>query len=114
MLVLWAAVVAHTAGHRWSEGLTLGRALANAFAQSKGQRLGILDEASADDGSHGSFHATTRLMGCNLSVVQVTGGGVVAMSEGRRVDPLTVLAQMRRGFCDALGRTLQVCLSGCP
>jgi hypothetical protein len=48
-------------------------------------------------------------MGCSLSVVQDTGGGVVAMSGGRRVDPLAVLTQMRRGFCDALGRTLQVC-----
>lgn len=105
VLVLWTAVVANAAGYRWAEGLSLGRCLATIFAESKGQRLGVVAPSPAARNPNAQ---TVTLMGRELPVMRSSTSGVVAISNGQAVDPLTVLAQMRRAFGGALGRTVQV------
>jgi hypothetical protein len=48
-LTLWASIVAGRLGYDADEALVLGRAVAGQTAASKGKRLGILEERSAED-----------------------------------------------------------------
>lgn len=111
VLVLWVAVVANEAGHKWSEALSFGRSIANTFAQSKGQRLGILEEQQANAGPYrgpqGSNTSSIELFGRSVVVAKTTEG-LRALSEGRPIDPMPVLNQMRKAFGSALGKIVQV------
>jgi hypothetical protein len=49
VLTLWAAVVAERLGYDQEAALTLGKAVAGLNAQSKGKKLGIYEEKSADE-----------------------------------------------------------------
>eukprot|EP00045_Choanoeca_perplexa_P015368 m.192554 g.192554 ORF g.192554 m.192554 type:complete len:1442 (-) comp16964_c0_seq1:1864-6189(-) len=101
VLVLWVAVVLKAGGYRWSEGLSLGRGLANVFAHSKGRSLGMLGEAD-EDLSGFPTASFVDVLGRRLPVVK-EDGQLVCISDGRRVNPLNVLTQLRSKFKDALG-----------
>jgi len=49
VLTLWAAVVAERLGYDEETALTLGKAVAGLNAQSKGRKLGIYEEKTADE-----------------------------------------------------------------
>jgi hypothetical protein len=105
VLVLWVAVVSKACGHTWSEGLSFGRCLANAFAQRKGVRLGLLEgdeESLRKDLATFPRAAPVEVLGRRIPAVKVEGHWV-AISGGHPVEPLTVLAQLRNSFQSHLG-----------
>src|SRR5574342_689943 len=49
VLTLWAAIVAERLGYDEETALTLGKAVAGLNAQSKGRKLGIYEEKTAEE-----------------------------------------------------------------
>ncbi|CAM9278914.1 unnamed protein product [Discosporangium mesarthrocarpum] len=84
VMVLWAAVVAQRMSFEWSEGLSVGRAVADWLAQRKGEYLGIF----SSEGSGSNDGAT----------VEETGGGNVAQRTVEMMGQTFVLHQCDEGW----------------
>jgi hypothetical protein len=107
VLTLWAAVVAERLGYDRGAALTLGRAVAGLNAQSKGRRLGLLDEAAPKDRKPPGVRGSRRreqlvpLLGRSVPAVD-TARGLRAVDKGSPVSPSSVERYLREKFGDAL------------
>jgi hypothetical protein len=101
VLTLWAAVVAEQLGYDREAALTLGKAVAGLNAQSKGRRLGILEEPEdAQEGKEPKARQTGEASTVNLLHRRVpvvkTDQGVRATVKGQPIAPASVSATWRR------------------
>ena len=114
VLTLWASVVAERLGHERATALTLGRAVAGLFAQSKGQRLGIYEPGGKGGAQRKVPSRAARVrdiefMNRLIPTVR-TADGVRAVVGGRPMDPQSVERYLKARFGENLGearRTLQ-------
>jgi hypothetical protein len=92
VLTLWAAIVAERRGYRPDEALTLGRGVAGLNAQSKGRRLGILEEKK----DQSEWKKSKQKESFKLQLVTILGRGVPAVRTaqglrsavgGKAIDP---------------------------
>jgi hypothetical protein len=103
VLTLWAAVVAERLGYEHEAALTLGKAVAGLNAQSKGRRLGILEEPI---GPQAEREPKTRQPGEQFMVsllhrrvpVIRTDQGVRATAKGQPIDPAGVRRYLAQKF----------------
>jgi hypothetical protein len=107
VLTLWAAIVAERLGHNWQEALTLGKAVAGLNAQSKGRRLGIYEEKTAEQKENEKKEARASglqmvaMLGRSVPVVK-TPQGLRAAIQGETIDPESVQSYLRQKFGDQL------------
>ena len=107
VMTLWAAVVAERLGFDPEEALTLGKAVSGLNAQSKGQRLGIYEQANTDESRRAARERQldeqymVGLMGRAVPVVN-TKDGVRAVKDGRPEDPASVQRYLENKFGEAL------------
>lgn len=105
VLTLWAAVVAQRLGFRWDEALTLGRAVAELNAYSKGKALGLFKPApKAVREARAKARAKRVKVDLLHRAVPVarTKGGLRALSNGRPISPESVSRYLEGKFKDAL------------
>jgi len=108
VLTLWASVVAERLGFKHDEALTLGKALADLNAQSKGQRLGIFKPTTKElkkirERERGE-EFRVELLGRALPAVS-TDQGVRAVIESKPIEPAGVERYLESKFGDALPKT---------
>ena len=108
VLTLWAAVVAERLGYKKDEALTFGKALAGLNAQSKGRRLGIYEEKSAEEEEKdkGKKEKAAKvefieLMGRGIPSVK-TPKGLRASIKDEEIDPQSVEKYLQQKFGDDL------------
>ena len=108
VLTLWATVVAERLGYKKDEALTFAKALAGLNAQSKGRRLGIYEEKSAEEKEKdkGTKEKTAKvefiqLMGRGIPAVK-TPKGLRAAIQGEEIDPQSVEKYLQQKFKDDL------------
>ncbi len=107
VLTLWAAVVAERLGHNKQEALTLGRAVAGLNAQSKGRRIGIYAEKTAEEKEKEKKEAKAQklpmvdIMGRSVPVMK-TPKGMRAAVKGEPIDPEGVEMYLESKFGDHL------------
>ncbi len=92
VLTLWAAVVAERLGHPRATALSLGKAIADKTAFSKGQAIGMLKRREPAVGPPKSAGEKTRFlsfMGRHVTMIE-TASGALAISEGSPVLPKEV------------------------
>lgn len=106
-LTLWASVVAGRLGYDVDEALTLGRAVAGQTAASRGKRLGILEERSAED--RRELEARREVLGAETIQFMArtipclrTPQGLRALAETMPIDPTSVRRYLKSKFKDAL------------
>lgn len=105
VLTLWASVVAERLGFKHDEALSLGKALADLNAQSKGQRLGIFKPTPKalkevrEQKRGGEFRVD--LLGRALPAM-TTEEGVRAVIKSKPVEPEGVERYLESKFGDAL------------
>ncbi len=103
VLTLWAAIVAERLGHSWEESLTLGRALAGLNAQSKGRRIGVYEQKTAEEKEKEKKEAkqakgpSVALLGRSVPVKK-TAHGLRATTDGHAIDPDSVEAYLAQKF----------------
>jgi hypothetical protein len=103
VLTLWAAVVAERLGHNRETALTLGKAVARLNAESKGQRLGIIDEktdaeeAEARKKEEAADPKFVKLLGRAVPIIR-TPEGLRAMLDGEAVDAEGVERYLKQRF----------------
>lgn len=106
-LTLWASVVAGRLGYDADEALTLGRAVAGQTAASRGKRLGILEERSAEDRRELETRRevlgaeTIRFMARTIPCLR-TPQGLRALAETAPIDPNSVRRYLESKLKDAL------------
>lgn len=107
VLTLWAAVVAERIGYKKDEALTLGKAVAGLNAQSKGRRLGVYEEKSAEEeAQEGEKKKPVKvefveLLGRGIPAVK-TPKGLRAAIRGEEIDPQSVEKYLKQKFGDDL------------
>ena len=105
VLTLWAAIVAERLGHPRQEALTLGRAVAGLNAQSKGRRLGIYEEKSAEEKqkekkeAQAAKSSMVTILGRSIPVVRTPHGPRAAI-KGEAIDPESVQTYLEQKFGD--------------
>ena len=102
VLTLWAAVVAERLGFDWQEALTLGRAVAELNAYSKGKALGLFEPTPEAVLSHSTI-------GLDLSVAQTENSQV-----STRMSPFRAHAVRRSSMIVVSKRTSPPTLSKNP
>lgn len=107
VLTLWAAVVAERLGFDRDEALTMGRVVAGLNAYAKGKALGLFKPAPEDVRRERERLAHGAQMHVDLLhravPVEVTPGGLRAVSKGKPVAPESVQRYLESRFGDALG-----------
>jgi hypothetical protein len=107
VLTLWAAVVAERLGYDRDAALTLGQAVAGLNAQSKGRRLGILEDAPDHDHERQPRTRTpgkptmVPLLGRQVPVIP-TAQGMRATRQDQPIDPRGVRRYVQQKFGKAL------------
>lgn len=107
VLTLWAAVVAERIGYKKDEALTLGKAVAGLNAQSKGRRLGVYEEKSAEEkAQEGEKKKPVKvefveLLGRDIPAVR-TPKGLRAAIKDEEIDPQSVEKYLKQKFGDDL------------
>ena len=107
VLTLWAAVVAERLGYDHEAALTLGQAVAGLNAQSKGRRLGIIDEPTDHDQKRDQRArkppqpSVVTLLGRPVPATN-TGHGLRAMRQDQPIDPRGVTRYLQQKFGAAL------------
>ncbi len=105
VLTLWATVVAERLGYDKETALTLGKAVAGLNAQSKGRRLGIYEEKSAEEKKKEKPMERplefVELLGRGIPMTK-TPKGVRAAIQGEEIDPQSVEKYLRQKFGDDL------------
>jgi hypothetical protein len=107
VLTLWAAVVAERLGYDRDAALTLGQAVAGLNAQSKGRRLGILEDAPDHDHERQPrarqpvTPTSVPLLGRQVPVIP-TAEGVRATRQDQPIDPRGVTRYVQQTFGAAL------------
>jgi hypothetical protein len=79
VLTLWATVVAERLGYDEETALTLGKAVAGLNAQSKGRKLGIYEEKTAEE----KKEAKKKEKEADVEFVEVLGRGVPVVKTPR-------------------------------
>ena len=107
VLTLWATVVAERLGYDHAAALTLGKAVAGLNAQSKGRRLGIIEELTEEEKA-GEAKArpsakaeSVTVLGRPVPVVK-TGEGVRAAIRGEPIQPEKVQRYLKQRFGEQL------------
>ena len=107
VLTLWAAVVAERLGYEEETALTLGKAVAGLNAQSKGRRLGIYEEKTAEERDD----EKKKEKPAKLEFIEIVGRGVPAVKtpqglraaiKGEQIDPQSVTKYLQQKFGDDL------------
>jgi hypothetical protein len=107
VLTLWAAVVAERLGYDRDAALTLGQAVAGLNAQSKGRRLGIIEESTDHDRKRDQRArkpaklSVVPLLGRQVPVV-TTAQGVRGTRQDQPIDPRGVTRYLQQKFGAAL------------
>jgi hypothetical protein len=107
VLTRWAAVVAERLGYDRDAALTLGQAVAGLNAQSKGRRLGIIDESTEHDQTREQRTqkppqpSVVPLLGRRVPVT-TTPEGVRATRQEQPIDPRRVMRYLQQKFGAAL------------
>ncbi len=105
VLTLWATVVAERLGYDKETALTLGKAVAGLNAQSKGRRLGIYEEKSAEEKKKEKPMERpvefVELLGRGIPMTK-TPKGLRAAIQGEEIDPQSVEKYLRQKFGDDL------------
>jgi hypothetical protein len=106
VITLWATVVAERIGYGKDTALTLGKAVAGLNAQSKGRKLGIYEEKSAEEKEKESKGKKkdvktefVELLGRGVPTVK-TSKGVRAAIDGEEIDPDSVETYLKQKFKD--------------
>lgn len=106
VITLWATVVAERLGYDKETALTLGKAVAGLNAQSKGRRLGIYEEKSAEEKEKESQKKKkevetelVEILGRGVPTVK-TSKGIRAAIEGEEIDPRSVETYLKLKFKD--------------
>lgn len=106
VLTLWATVVAERLGYGKDTSLTLGKAVAGLNAQSKGRKLGIYEEKSAEEKEKESKGKKKdvetefiEILGRGVPTVK-TSKGVRAAIDGEEIDPDSVETYLKQKFKD--------------
>jgi hypothetical protein len=111
VLTLWAAVVAERLGYDHEAALTLGKAVAGLKAQSKGWRLGIVEEAKgppearAPTAQPPGEPLLVSLLHRRLPVISAEQE-VRATGKGQPTDPVSVRHDLAQKFGHALADAL--------
>jgi hypothetical protein len=104
---LWAVVVAERLGHDRDAALTLVQAVAGLNTQSKGRRLGIIEESTDHDRKRDQLArkpaklSVVPLLGRQVPVT-TTAQGVRATREDQPIDPRGVTRYLQQKFGAAL------------
>jgi hypothetical protein len=107
VLTLWAAVVAERLGYDEETALTLGKAVAGLNAQSKGRRLGIYEEKTAEKRDEEKKKEKPakfefiEIVGRGVPTVK-THQGLRAAIKGEQIDPQIVTKYLQQKFGDDL------------
>jgi len=109
VLTLWAAVVAERLGYGKETALTLGKAVAGLNAQSKGRKLGIYEEKSAEDKKKEGKKKEVKtefveILGRGVPAIK-TSKGLRAAIKGDEIDPESVETYLQQKFKDDLEDT---------
>ncbi len=107
VLTLWAAVLAERLGYPPETALSLASAVAGTAAHAKARRLGLAGDhgrpAPADGMEHARPPRMVRLLGRDVPVVEVQGGGLLAASgDGKPAAAGPVATYLKRAFGDRL------------
>ena len=103
VLTLWAAVVAERLGYDKETALTLGKAVAGLNAQSKGRKLGIYEEKSAEEKAKEAKAQKpvkvefVKLMGRGIPALK-TPKGLRAAIKGEEIEPQSVEKYLQQKF----------------
>ncbi|HZJ23422.1 MAG TPA: hypothetical protein VFD54_08940 [Anaerolineales bacterium] len=107
VLTLWAAVVAERLGYDEETALTLGKAVAGLNAQSKGRKLGIYEEKTADEkGKEAKKEKPVKtdfieILGRDVPAVK-TPQGLRAAIKGEPIHAESVDTYLKQKFGDEL------------
>jgi hypothetical protein len=107
VMTLWAAIVAERLGHNRETALTLGKAVARLNAESKGQRLGIIDEKTEAEAEEARKKEAAgdpkfvKLLGRSVPIIR-TPEGLRATLDGEAVDAAGVERYLKQRFKDEL------------
>lgn len=98
---MWVAAVAERQGFNFDEAVTFGKAISGLFAQSKGKRIGIVDDdAKEPEESKKKNKKETEkfeVFGNSISG-KTTDKGRFAVESGKAIAPNTVKAYLHRAF----------------
>ncbi len=107
VLTLWATIVAERLGYDKETALTLGKAVAGLNAQSKGRRLGIYEEKSAEEKEKEAKKQKQvkvefiELLGRGIPAVK-TSKGLRASVKGEEIAPRSVETYLEQKFGEDL------------
>jgi hypothetical protein len=107
VLTLWAAVVAERLGYDEETALTLGKAVAGLNAQSKGRKLGIYEEKTANEKEKGAKKEKPvktdliEILGRDVPAVK-TPQGLRAAIKGEPIHAESVDTYLKQKFGDEL------------
>ncbi len=106
VLTLWAAVVAQRLGYDWEEALTLGRAVADLNAYSKGVSLGLYKPAAEGERKRPGKPRPSEILRVDLlhRVVPVMRApeGLRALSKDQPIPPASVERYLQGKFRERL------------
>ena len=102
VLTMWVAAVAERQGFNFDEAVTFGKAISSLFAQSKGKRIGVVDDSAKEpeeSGKKKSKKDTEKFEVFGNSVYgKTTDKGRFAVESGKAITPNTVKAYLHRAF----------------
>lgn len=102
VLTMWVAAVAERQGFNFDEAVTFGKAISSLFAQSKGKRIGVIDDSAKEpeeSGKKKSKKDTEKFEVFGNSVYgKTTDKGRFAVESGKAITPNTVKAYLHRAF----------------
>jgi hypothetical protein len=107
VLTMWVAAVAERQGFTFDEAVTFGKAISGLFAQSKGKKIGVIEDTPKDPEAESDKKKAKKekfdVFG-NSVYGKTTEKGRFALESGKAIAPNSVKAYLHRAFKDDYDR----------
>jgi hypothetical protein len=109
---MWVAAVAERQGFTFDEAVTFGKAISGLFAQSKGKKIGVIEDTPKDPEAESDKKKAKKekfdVFG-NSVYGKTTEKGRFALESGKAIAPNSVKAYLHRAFKDDYDRVRGWC-----